>query len=99
MDTIRAQSVSPYDAPKHHGMVSFLLQGRDATPNEHFWVGLSKAPVFGFVVTLIACRQGLNVGGSVQSLGNATTTSVVQGLFAVIVLDAIFAILYMELGI
>jgi mannose-6-phosphate isomerase-like protein (cupin superfamily) len=41
MDTIRAQSVSPYDAPKHHGMVSFLLQGRSATPNEHFWVGLS----------------------------------------------------------
>ena len=77
----------------------FLDRLRNAVPLEHFWVGLSKAPVFGFVVTLIACRQGLNVGGSVQSLGNATTTSVVQGLFAVIVLDAIFAILYMELGI
>lgn len=77
----------------------FLDRLRNAVPLEHFWVGLSKAPVFGFVVTLIACRQGLNVGGSVQSLGNSTTTSVVQGLFAVIVLDAIFAILYMELGI
>ena len=77
----------------------FLDRLRNAVPLEHFWVGLSKAPVFGFVVTLIACRQGLNVGGSVQSLGRSTTTSVVQGLFAVIVLDAIFAILYMELGI
>lgn len=77
----------------------FLDRLRNAVPLEHFWVGLSKAPVFGFVVTLIACRQGLLVGGSVQSLGNRTTTSVVQGLFAVIVLDAIFAILYMELGI
>jgi len=77
----------------------FLDRLRTAVPLQHFWVGLSKAPVFGFVVTLIACRQGLNVGGSVQSLGNSTTTSVVQGLFAVIVLDAIFAILYMELGI
>lgn len=77
----------------------FLDRLRTAVPLQHFWVGLSKAPVFGFVVTLIACRQGLLVGGSVQSLGNRTTTSVVQGLFAVIVLDAIFAILYMELGI
>jgi len=77
----------------------FLDRLRNAVPLEHFWVGLSKAPVFGFVVTLIACRQGLMVGGSVQSLGHRTTTSVVQGLFAVIVLDAIFAILYMELGI
>lgn len=77
----------------------FLDRMRNAVPLQHFWVGMSKAPVFGFVVTMIACRQGLNVGGSVQSLGNRTTTSVVQGLFAVIVLDAIFAILYMELGI
>ena len=77
----------------------FIDRLRNAVPLQHFWVGLSKAPVFGFVVTLIACRQGLNVGGSVQSLGHRTTTSVVQGLFAVIVLDAVFAILYMELGI
>lgn len=41
METIRARSVSPYDAPKHHGMVAFLLQGRQASANEHFWVGLS----------------------------------------------------------
>lgn len=41
METIRARSVSPYDAPGHHGMVAFRLQGRDATANEHFWVGLS----------------------------------------------------------
>ena len=77
----------------------FLDRLRNAVEMQHFWVGMSKAPIFGFVVTLIACRQGLNVGGSVQSLGNSTTTSVVQGLFAVITLDAIFAILYMELGI
>lgn len=77
----------------------FLDRLRTSVPLEHFWVGLSKAPIFGFVVTLIACRQGLGVGGSVQSLGKATTTSVVQGLFAVIVLDALFAILYMKLGI
>lgn len=66
---------------------------------EHFWIGMSKAPVFGLVIALIGCRQGLEVGGSVQSLGAHTTKSVVQAIFAIIVIDALFAILYMELGI
>jgi phospholipid/cholesterol/gamma-HCH transport system permease protein len=77
----------------------FLERMRNSVPIDQFWVGMSKSPVFGLVVALIACRQGLQVGGSVQSLGKATTTSVVQGIFAIIVLDAIFAIFYMELGI
>ncbi|MCA8901015.1 MAG: MlaE family lipid ABC transporter permease subunit [Hyphomonas sp.] len=77
----------------------FIERLRNAVPMDQFWAGIAKAPVFGFVTALIACRQGLNVGGSVQSLGHRTTTSVVQGLFAIIVLDALFAILYMEMGI
>ncbi|MEH6693929.1 MAG: MlaE family lipid ABC transporter permease subunit [Hyphomonas sp.] len=77
----------------------FIERLRSTVPLDQFWVGMSKAPVFGFVCALIACRQGLNVGGSVQSLGKATTTSVVQALFAIIALDALFAIFYMELGI
>lgn len=77
----------------------FLERMRASVPLDQFWVGMSKAPVFGLVVALIACRQGLLTGGSVQSLGKATTTSVVQAIFAVIVLDALFAIFYMELGI
>lgn len=77
----------------------FLEQMRASVTLDQFWVGMSKSPVFGLVVALIACRQGLQVGGSVQSLGKATTTSVVQAIFAIIVIDAIFAIFYMELGI
>lgn len=77
----------------------FLERMRSSVPLDQFWVGMSKAPVFGLVVALIACRQGLLTGGSVQSLGKATTTSVVQAIFAIIVLDALFAIFYMELGI
>lgn len=77
----------------------FLERMRTSVPLDQFWVGMSKSPVFGLVVALIACRQGLQVGGSVQSLGKATTTSVVQAIFAIIVIDAIFAIFYMELGI
>lgn len=77
----------------------FLEQMRAAVTLDQFWVGMSKSPVFGLVVALIACRQGLQVGGSVQSLGKATTTSVVQAIFAIIVIDALFAIFYMEMGI
>lgn len=77
----------------------FVERMRASVPLDQFWIGMSKAPVFGLVVALIACRQGLLTGGSVQSLGHRTTTSVVQAIFAVIVLDALFAIFYMEMGI
>jgi phospholipid/cholesterol/gamma-HCH transport system permease protein len=77
----------------------FIERLRNSVPLDQFWIGMSKAPVFGLVVALIACRQGLLTGGSVQSLGHRTTTSVVQAIFAIIVLDALFAIFYMELGI
>lgn len=77
----------------------FIERLRTSVPLDQFWIGMSKAPVFGLVVALIACRQGLLTGGSVQSLGHRTTTSVVQAIFAIIVLDAMFAIFYMELGI
>lgn len=79
--------------------VVFFARLQDYVPVSNFWVGMSKAPVFGLLVALIGCRQGLQVGGSVQSLGRHTTTSVVQALFGIIVIDAIFAIFYMEMGI
>jgi len=41
MDIVQLTDTAAYDAPGHHGMVAFTLQGRDRTPNEHFWVGLS----------------------------------------------------------
>ncbi len=78
---------------------TFIGRLHDFVPIQHFWVGMSKAPVFALVLALIGCKQGLDVGGSVQSLGKRTTTSVVQALFSIIVIDAIFAIFYMELDI
>jgi len=78
---------------------TFIARLQDLVPTANFWVGMSKAPIFGLVLAMLACRQGLLVGGSVQSLGSHTTTSVVQAIFSVIVIDAMFAIFYMELGI
>lgn len=77
----------------------FINRLQSAVPVANFWVGMSKAPVFGLVVALIGCRQGLLVGGSVQSLGQSTTKSVVQAIFSIIVIDAMFALFYLELGI
>ena len=65
----------------------------------HFWAGWVKAPVFALVIAIIGCRHGMQVEGDVESLGRHVTSSVVQSIFAVIVLDALFAIAYLEMGI
>lgn len=64
----------------------------------HFLVGLSKAPVFAFLIAAIGCLEGFKVGGSAQSVGVHTTSSVVQSIFMVILLDAVAALFFMEMG-
>jgi phospholipid/cholesterol/gamma-HCH transport system permease protein len=77
----------------------FLTRMHDTIDLTHFLVGMSKAPVFGLVIAIVGCRHGLQVGGDVESLGARVTTSVVQAIFAVIVIDALFAMMYLELDI
>ncbi|MBB34716.1 MAG: ABC transporter permease [Hirschia sp.] len=77
----------------------FIQRIYDTVPGQHFWAGIIKAPFFAMVVGLVGCRQGLLVEGDVQTLGHRTTTSVVQAIFLVIVIDALFALLYLELDI
>jgi phospholipid/cholesterol/gamma-HCH transport system permease protein len=67
--------------------------------NTHLWVGLIKAPVFAAVIALIGCHEGMKVRGSAAEVGQATTSSVVQAIFWVIVLDAIFSIVFRELDL
>jgi phospholipid/cholesterol/gamma-HCH transport system permease protein len=62
-------------------------------------VGLCKAPVFAFVIALVGCYEGLRVSGSAESVGRLTTRSVVVGIFLVIVLDALFSILFSYVGV
>ena len=62
-------------------------------------VGLLKAPLFGFIIALTGCYMGLKVVGSSESLGRLTTRSVVHAIFTVIVVDAVFSILFDLLGI
>jgi phospholipid/cholesterol/gamma-HCH transport system permease protein len=64
-----------------------------------FWIGLSKAPVMAVVVAAIGCRQGMEVGGDVDSLGRRVTAAVVHAIFSIIVIDAAFALVYTELDL
>ena len=75
----------------------FTILQRDI-PIENFLVGLAKAPVFAFVIAVIGCLEGFKASGSAQSVGEHTTSSVVQSIFMVILLDAIAALFFMEMG-
>jgi phospholipid/cholesterol/gamma-HCH transport system permease protein len=81
------------------GPAFFLQRIVDNVGVSHFLIGLSKAPVMAAVIAGIGCRQGMEVGGDVESLGRRVTASVVHAIFAIILIDAAFALLYMELGI
>ncbi|WP_166364591.1 ABC transporter permease [Pseudomonas akapageensis] len=65
---------------------------------QHFLVGLVKAPFFAFLIAAIGCLEGFKVSGSAESVGAHTTSSVVQSIFVVIVLDAAAALFFMEMG-
>lgn len=81
------------------GPAFFLQRIVDNVGIENFWVGLSKAPVMAAVIAGIGCRQGLEVGNDVESLGRRVTAAVVHAIFAIIMIDAAFALVYMELNI
>jgi phospholipid/cholesterol/gamma-HCH transport system permease protein len=63
-----------------------------------FLVGIVKAPLFAFMIGVIGCMEGFKVSGSAQSVGEHTTSAVVQSIFVVILLDALAALFYMEMG-
>jgi phospholipid/cholesterol/gamma-HCH transport system permease protein len=77
---------------------AYLSRMQETMHLRHFLVGLAKAPVFAMVIALIGCLEGLQVKGTAQSVGERTTSSVVQAISLVIVLDAIAAIWFMQVG-
>jgi phospholipid/cholesterol/gamma-HCH transport system permease protein len=79
--------------------VYFLRQLPDAVPVANLWFGLGKGVVFGMLIALTACHFGLRVKPNTQSLGQGTTASVVTSITVVIIADAVFAILFKDIGI
>jgi len=78
--------------------ITFLERLHEGLDITHVWVGLGKAPVFALVIAVIGCRMGMNVERDTRAVGLATTSTVVQSIVAVILLDAGFAVLFQELG-
>ncbi len=76
----------------------FVVMLQNDIPVQHFLVGMVKAPIFAFIIAVIGCLEGFRVSGSAQSVGEHTTSSVVQSIFVVILLDAIAALFFMEMG-
>jgi phospholipid/cholesterol/gamma-HCH transport system permease protein len=78
--------------------VTFIQRIREVVPMTDMYVGLVKAPVFGAIIGLSGCFQGMQVESNAEQVGLRTTSAVVQAIFLVIVLDAFFAVFFTAIG-
>ena len=78
--------------------LTYIQRLQEVTPITDLWIGLIKAPVFGFIIALSGCFQGMLVEQNSEEVGQRTTTAVVQSIFLVIVLDAVFAVFFSSIG-
>ena len=78
---------------------TFIERFDDAVELDTYLVGIGKAPVFAAIIATVGCFQGFQVTGSAESVGRRTTLSVVQAIFAVIIVDAAFSVAFSYLGI
>jgi len=78
--------------------LTYIQRLQEVIPMTDLWIALIKAPVFGFIIALAGCFQGMLVQGNSEEVGSRTTTAVVQSIFLVIVLDAVFAVFFSSIG-
>jgi phospholipid/cholesterol/gamma-HCH transport system permease protein len=79
--------------------LQYIERVHTAVDMSDLFVGIVKAPIFAVVIGIIGCMHGLRVRGSAESVGRETTRAVVKSIFLVIVLDALFSILFEKLGL
>ncbi len=77
---------------------TYVQHLQEVIPMTDLWIALIKAPVFGFIIALAGCFQGMLVEGDSEQVGTRTTMAVVQSIFLVIVLDAVFAVFFSSIG-
>ncbi|RZM30895.1 MAG: ABC transporter permease [Sphingomonas sp.] len=78
--------------------ITYIQRIREVVPITDLYIGLIKAPVFGAIIAVAGCFQGLQVEADAEQVGLRTTSAVVQAIFLVIVLDAFFAVFFTWLG-
>ena len=76
----------------------FIQKLPDAVPLANYVIGLLKGCTFGVLIALVSCHFGLRIKPNTESLGHGTTTSVVTAITVVILADAVFAIVFSEVG-
>lgn len=81
------------------GFNAFIDRLKEAISYSTFMIGVGKAPVFAAIIAIVGCYQGFKVEGSAESVGRHTTISVVQSIFLVIIVDAMFSILFSLMGV
>jgi phospholipid/cholesterol/gamma-HCH transport system permease protein len=75
----------------------FIQRMQESIASTTFWAGIVKAPVFAFLIAAVGTYRGMQVRGSSRELGRLTTVAVVQSIFLVILADALFAIVFVEI--
>jgi phospholipid/cholesterol/gamma-HCH transport system permease protein len=80
-------------------LTQYLERVNESISPTTFWVGIAKAPVFAALIAMAGVYRGMQVRDSSRELGRLTTVAVVQSIFLVILADALFAVLFLELGI
>ena len=76
----------------------FFQRLPNVVPIANYWIGLGKGVVFGTLIALVACHFGLRIKPNTESLGQGTTVSVVTAITIVILADAVFAIIFSDVG-
>jgi phospholipid/cholesterol/gamma-HCH transport system permease protein len=78
---------------------AFVAEMRTAIVPSDVWTGLGKSIAFGGLIALIGCRQGLTTTGAASGVGRGTTSTVVQCLFAIVIVDTAFTLLFREFAL
>lgn len=81
------------------GYYDFLQRFQEVIAFRHYFVGLVKAPAFALIIASVGCYQGFRVSLSADSVGMQTTKSVVQAIFLIIIVDAIFSVVFSGMGL
>ncbi len=82
----------------HIPLPQFTARMRESLSHTTFWAGLVKAPVFAILIAMVGTYRGMQVRDSARELGRLTTVAVVQSIFMVILADALFAVLFVQIN-
>ena len=80
-------------------MTQFTNRLYEVLEVKHYLLGMIKGPVFAFIIATVGCFRGFQVSDNTESIGLHTTASVVNAIFLVIAFDALFSVIYTELGL